>query len=110
MANNDRTFDKRDRLSDKYDYEVFDFALCVRCIYFSFSNTKNNVDWAGKNGCGNCALLKHENAYNGVMTTAVCNKFLSSKGTNINGHKVRNYYGCTKTRKNKKTGEVFTVE
>ena len=78
-------FDKRDVFSSKYGYETFNFALCAVCAYFKYENTKETIDWAGKNGCGKCRLIKEMGAYDGVMTTAVCNKFLSQMGKNING-------------------------
>ena len=80
--------EKRDIFSDKYDYENFNHAFCFRCAYFTFSNTKENTEWAGKNGCGNCHLLKTLGAYDGVMSTAVCNMFLSHLGTDINQNRV----------------------
>jgi ABC-type cobalamin/Fe3+-siderophores transport system ATPase subunit len=69
----------------KIKYEVFNFALCVSCAYFSFENTKETVEWTGKNGCGKCRLIKSMGAYDGVMAIAVCDKFLSHKGTDIKG-------------------------
>ena len=84
----DLQFEKRGLFSDKYDYETFDFALCAVCAYFSFHNSKDNVEWAGKNGCGSCRLMRSQGIYNGVMTTAVCNKFLSWQGKDINQKQV----------------------
>jgi hypothetical protein len=66
-------------------YQPFDFALCINCAYFSFDNTKEAVEWAGKYGCGKCRLAKAMGAYDGVMATAICGKFLSHTGTDING-------------------------
>jgi hypothetical protein len=79
-------FENRVKFSDKNDYEFFNFALCAVCVYFSFNNRdKDNIEWVGKNGCGDCRLMKAQGAYGGVMTTAVCNKFLSYQGRNIKG-------------------------
>jgi len=78
-------FERRDVFSDKYNYEAFDFALCVRCAYFSFEHSKEAVEWAGKYGCGKCRLAKAMGAYEGVKATAVCDKYLSHIGTDING-------------------------
>jgi hypothetical protein len=72
----------------KNGYEVFNYAMCLNCAYFSFDNTKDAVQWEGKNGCGKCRLAKAMGAYEGVMATAVCDKFLSHTGTDINGKSV----------------------
>jgi len=77
-------FDRRDVFSHKFDYEVFYYAMCVNCAYFSFENTKENIEWGGKYSCGKCRLAKAMGAYEGVLSTAVCNKYLSHQGTNIN--------------------------
>jgi len=78
-------FERRDVFSDRYDYEVFHFALCVGCAYFSFDHSKEAVEWAGKYGCGKCHLAKAMGAYEGVLATSVCDNFLSHMGTDING-------------------------
>ena len=52
QSKSDIGFEKRDVFSKKFDYETFTFALCFRCAYFAFSNTKGNTEWAGNNGSG----------------------------------------------------------
>jgi hypothetical protein len=55
--------------------------------------------------------MRQERAYSGVMTQAVCNRFLSSNGTNINGRVVKPALlpAWVKTRKTG-TGEIYVVE
>ena len=81
-------FKRRSVFSRKNGYKDFNFALCVGCAYFSFDNSKEAVEWAGKYGCGKCRLAKAMGASGVVMATAVCDKFLSHKGTDINGKSV----------------------
>ena len=76
----EKAFEKREKLSDKTDYEVFNFALCAFCRSFRVNNSKPNVEWAGKGMTGNCGYIKSKGAYNGVMASAVCNQFRDSKG------------------------------
>ena len=80
---NDRQFNKRDILSDKWDYDTYNFAACFSCKHFRFNNHKSMAEWSGRNTCGNCSLMKKHGAYNGVMAMAVCNKYASSKGEKI---------------------------
>jgi hypothetical protein len=62
------------------DYETFDFALCVECRHFKSSTSIPCM--------GDCGLMEQEGAYSGVMPQAVCNRFLSKQGTDINGKAV----------------------
>jgi len=78
-------FKRRSVFSRKNGYKDFNFALCVGCAYFSFDHSKEAVEWAGKYGCGKCRLAKAMGAYEGVMATAVCDKFISPFGKGING-------------------------
>jgi len=103
QSNSDIGFEKRDVFSEKYDYEVIDnYCHCFMCTYFSFNNTKGNIEWAGKNGCGSCRLLKEMGAYNGVLSSAVCNAFLSSRGTDINGKPAKKLPDFVKLEKDEK--------
>jgi len=110
QSKSDIRFEKRDVFSEKYDYEVSNYAMCVVCAYFQFNNTKENKEWLGKNGCGSCRLIKSMGAYDGVMSTAVCNKFLSHKGTDLNQKHVKNLPDFVKLIKDKKgnTSVVLT--
>jgi hypothetical protein len=78
-------FNKRTAFSRSNGYKDFNFALCVGCAYFSFDHSKEAVEWAWKYGCGKCRLAKSMDAYEGVMATAVCDKFLSRSGKDIKG-------------------------
>ena len=101
MTKNDMAFEKREKLSDKFVYKVFDQPFCFLCAYFHFSNTKGNINWRGKNSCGTCALMKRNGAYGGVMSSATCSKFQFNTGTNINGKPVKNMQ-TKKTQKKRK--------
>jgi hypothetical protein len=83
------------------DYEVFDWALCLECKHFK-------IDPAHPFH-GDCELMEREGAYPGVMAAAVCNRFLSTKGTDINQRVVEPSLlpAWVKTRKDKTTGELF---
>ena len=59
------------------DYDVFNYAFCLECVHF-----KMDVSMPI---CGDCLLMEKEGASNGVMAQAVCNRFLSRHGTDING-------------------------
>jgi len=85
MQKSEAKFKRRSVFSRKNGYKDFNFALCVGCAYFSFDHSKEAVEWAGKYSCGNCRLAKAMGAYEGVMATAVCDKFLSHFGTDIDG-------------------------
>jgi len=67
----------RSKWSNQNDYDVFNNALCLECAFF-----KMDIDLPI---CGACKLMEQEGAYNGVLAQAVCNRFLSHKGTDING-------------------------
>jgi hypothetical protein len=62
------------------DYEVFNWALCLKCKHF-----KIDLEYSFH---GDCELMRREGAYPGVMAYAVCDRFLSRKGTDINGRVV----------------------
>jgi hypothetical protein len=85
------------------DYEVFNFALCLECRHFRIDPSFPTQ--------GNCELIKQEGAYPGVMAQAVCSRFLSRNGTDINGRVVEPalFPAWVKTRKTK-AGEVYIVQ
>jgi hypothetical protein len=93
----------RSKWSKDNDYEVFDWALCRYCTYFK-------IDPAHPFH-GNCELMRQEGAYPGVMAEAVCTRFVSKEGTDINGKVVDPGLlpAWVKTRKDKKTGETHVV-
>lgn len=62
------------------DYEVFNFASCLECRHYQMD--KNLLI------AGDCKLMEADGAFNGVMGLAVCSKFLSNHGKDINGKKV----------------------
>ena len=113
QSNSDIGFEKRDVFSDKYDYEIYEeyarYAMCLTCAYFSFSNTKSNTEWRGKNACGNCRLMKSLGAYEGVLSLAVCNGYLSSMGTDINGKPAKKLPDFVKLEKTEKGKYCFVV-
>jgi hypothetical protein len=77
-----REYEKARSAWDKAnDYEVFNFALCLECRHFRIDPSLPIH--------GDCELMKQERAYSGVMAQAVCNRFLSSNGTDINGRAVK---------------------
>ncbi|GHV86260.1 hypothetical protein AGMMS50230_18680 [Spirochaetia bacterium] len=87
------------------DYEVFAFNFCMECRYF-----KADKD-AGSVCSGDCSLMEQEGAYNGVIATAVCNRYVNTRGFDING-KVVDPAALPKwipTRTDKRTGETFIV-
>jgi hypothetical protein len=75
-----KDYDEKIKASGKWhksnDYDVFNFALCLECAYFKPAPVATH---------GACALMEKEGAYNGVVAQAVCERFISCKGTNING-------------------------
>ena len=64
----------------KYDYEVFNWAFCMECVYY-------RQDTKGK-AYGSCLRMEKEGVFPGVMAQATCNAFLSCKGTDIEGAKI----------------------
>jgi hypothetical protein len=58
------------------DYEVFDWAICLECNYF-----KIDYNFPIQ---GNCELMEQQGIYPGVVACAVCNRFMSKIGTDIN--------------------------
>jgi hypothetical protein len=90
---------KSGKFRKENDYEVFSWNICMECHYFKK---------LGKFNDGECRLMEKEGAYNGVMATAVCNRYLNKRGFDINGKVI--IPGLLpkwiKTRKNK-NGEIF---
>jgi hypothetical protein len=70
----------RSKWSKANDYEVFNWSLCLGCKYFKIDPVYPIH--------GDCELMKQEGVYPGVMAEAVCNRFLSTQGTDINGRVV----------------------
>ena len=94
--------DGRSEWSKVNDYEVFEWCLCLNCSYFKI-DTAQPIS-------GDCGLMEQEGVYSGVLTQAVCNRYLSKRGTDING-KVLNpamLPPWVKTHKDK-SGSVFVV-
>jgi hypothetical protein len=92
----------RETWSKTNDYEVYNYAVCLHCKYFKLYSAHCTH--------GNCGLMEQEGAYNGVMALAVCNRFLSTHGTDINGKVVIPSLlpKWNKTRKDK-AGNIFVV-
>jgi hypothetical protein len=89
----------RSKWSESNDYEVFHWSLCLDCKYFKIDPSCSFH--------GDCELMRQEGAYPGVMTEAVCNRFMSKKGTDINGKVIDPGLlpSWVKTRKDRKTGK-----
>jgi hypothetical protein len=78
---------KRWAFDEKYNYnnhEIAECPFCAKCVYFSFENTKETIEFYGKNGAGNCRLMKSLGAGESILTAAICDKYLSHTGKNIN--------------------------
>jgi hypothetical protein len=78
---------KRWAFNKKYNYNNHEIAkcpFCAKCVYFSFENTKETIEFYGKNGAGNCRLMKSLGAGESILAAAICDKYLSHTGRNIN--------------------------
>ena len=87
------------------NYEVFGWNICMECRYF-----KADVD-AGSVCGGDCSLMEQDEAYNGVVYYAVCNRYVNKRGYDLNG-RVVDPLALPKRmpmRKDKRTGETFVV-
>ncbi|MDR3020929.1 MAG: hypothetical protein LBU66_08530 [Treponema sp.] len=62
------------------NYERFNFCLCLHCAYFSINHDLPIA--------GDCSLKDKEGVYEGVLSDSVCDRFISCKGTDINGKKL----------------------
>jgi hypothetical protein len=84
------------------DYEVFNWCLCLECKHFKVDKHFHTQ--------GDCLLMWKEGAYGGVMAQAVCNRFMSTEGMDINGKVVEPSLlpAWVKTRKTK-TGETYAA-
>jgi hypothetical protein len=91
---------ERGKQNKANNYEVFDFGLCLECKHFKADKQYHTH--------GDCLLMWKEGAYGGVMVNAVCNRFMSTKGTDINGKVVEPSLlpAWVKTRKGKQ-GEIY---
>jgi len=72
---------KRKAFSKENDYEVYNWNTCYGCMNFLVD--LHNPEYGGK-----CRLMAESGAYPGVLAEAVCNKFLSCKGLDINNKPV----------------------
>jgi len=61
-------------------YEAQNRAHCLCCAFFKIDA---NMPIHGK-----CRLMDREGIYDGVMTDAVCNRFISRHGTDIDGKRL----------------------
>jgi len=73
----DAAHKKRQAFSKENDYEVYNWNTCYSCMNFQVD--LHNPEYGGK-----CKLMAEFGAYPGVMAEAVCNKFLSCKGLDLN--------------------------
>ena len=90
---------KKNNFRKANNYGVFNFALCVECRWYKMNRTTPIH--------GGCYLLEQAGIDGGVMAQAVCNKFLSGHGTDIDGNKVSpDIYSELKTDK-LKDGSVY---
>ena len=62
------------------DYERFECAMCLHCAFFKIDMDLPIV--------GECSLKDREGVWEIVNTAAVCNRFISHKGTDINGKRI----------------------
>jgi hypothetical protein len=102
MNEYEKTIKARGQWRKANDYEVFNWALCLECKHFTIDTSHPFR--------GYCELMRQEGEYPVVMTEAVCNRFLSTKGTDINGRVIDPSLlpAWVKNRKTK-TGEVCVV-
>ena len=77
----DAAHKKREAFSKENDYEVYNWNTCYRCMNFMVD--LHHPEYGGK-----CKLMAEAGAYPGVLAEAVCDKFLSSKGLDINNEPV----------------------
>ncbi|MDR0404050.1 MAG: hypothetical protein LBH35_10750 [Treponema sp.] len=76
MSEYEPSLKARSAWSKANDYEVFNWALCLECKYFKINPAHPCY--------GDCELMRQKGAYPGVMAEAVCNRFVSTQGTDIN--------------------------
>jgi hypothetical protein len=82
-ANNreyEKAMKRRAEFNKANGYETFDSGLCMKCKHFKINTFIPCM--------GDCGLMEQEGAYSGVMAQAVCNRFLSRQGRDINGKAV----------------------
>jgi hypothetical protein len=81
MKNNEykESIKKSDEWRKRFNYEVFEFALCSECAYYRV---------VGKtHGC--CQAMEDAGADGFVWGEAVCDYFLSPQGSDINGKETK---------------------
>ena len=76
-----RAHEKREAFGKENGYEVYNWNTCNDCMNFM-------VDLHNPEYGGECQCMAQSGAYPGVVAHAVCNKFLSCKGEDINGRPV----------------------
>jgi hypothetical protein len=74
-------FKKRDAFGKENDYEVYDWNICFYCMNFM-------VDLHHPHYGGYCKCMEQAGAFSHVLANAVCNKFLSCKGQDLNNKPV----------------------
>ena len=72
---------KREAFSKENNYEFYRWHICWECMNFI-------VNLRSPRHGGICKLIEQAGAYPGVQAQSVCNKFLSSGGTDINNKPV----------------------
>jgi hypothetical protein len=77
----DAAHKQREAFSKENDYEVYNWNICFNCMNFM-------VDLHCPQYGGACKCMEQAGAYPGVLADAVCNKFLSCKGLDINNEPV----------------------
>jgi len=74
-----KAFKQRDIFTKENDYELFKYQTCYDCMNFIVN--LNDIAHGG-----NCKLMDEAGAEPAVNACAVCNKFLSCQGKDINGN------------------------
>jgi hypothetical protein len=102
---------KREQWTEKNGYYIADFnsGLCMRCVHFSINHDHIEM--------GTCAVLVQEFqefkkigvSDDRVSTIGICENYMSSCGIGLDGKIISPQLlpSWIKTRKDKKTGELF---
>ena len=59
------------------DYEVFAWNICMECVFYKPEPAMPIH--------GECQLMADNGCYDGVLYTAVCNKYVNKRGYDLNG-------------------------
>ncbi|MCL2706396.1 MAG: hypothetical protein FWE72_09350 [Spirochaetaceae bacterium] len=70
----------RKKWSRDNSYEVTEYCFCVSCRHY-----KIDINYPFH---GDCSLIEKEGGYPGVVSEAICNRYLSPTGKDINGKQV----------------------